>query len=259
MTVTRLQRAFGLCLGAGLFLAILFTPEFAAAQCVGASAVEDFAANMKGCAGTFDFTTRASRCALGWHVCAATEWTSRFAGKTPTYDYWTNDNLRYDEDINGCFVSFSSGTVCSSPTTPMRVCTAPRGDRDGVYGTPTRFYALQTLLPDGSISLVTAINRATRETQSFAGPLSANAFSGILLGGAGSLTMIFATGDSGTDGTATFVKIANPTGAVDDFTPISDPLGNQCNWHNCGLDTAEPNLYFGGCNTNTTAGVLCCQ
>jgi hypothetical protein len=38
----------------------------------------------------------------------------------------------------------------------------------------------------------------------------------------------------------------------------SDPLGNVCNWANCGWGTNTPNEYFGGCNGNNTAGALCC-
>lgn len=37
-----------------------------------------------------------------------------------------------------------------------------------------------------------------------------------------------------------------------------DPLGNGCNWYNCGYGTPTPNHYFGGCQYNYTAGALCC-
>jgi alpha-tubulin suppressor-like RCC1 family protein len=36
----------------------------------------------------------------------------------------------------------------------------------------------------------------------------------------------------------------------------TDPEGNVCGWTNCGLDTATPNRYFGGC-VGDTAGTLC--
>lgn len=39
----------------------------------------------------------------------------------------------------------------------------------------------------------------------------------------------------------------------------TDPLGNQCNWINCGYDGSTSNRYFGGCANNTTAGTLCCE
>lgn len=39
----------------------------------------------------------------------------------------------------------------------------------------------------------------------------------------------------------------------------SDPLGNDCNWVNCGFGSTSPNEYFGGCDGNTSAGVLCCK
>lgn len=38
----------------------------------------------------------------------------------------------------------------------------------------------------------------------------------------------------------------------------TDPLGNTCNWTECGLDGTSPNEYFGGCNNNWYAGTLCC-
>ena len=38
----------------------------------------------------------------------------------------------------------------------------------------------------------------------------------------------------------------------------ADPLGNKCNWNNCGYIKPTPNHYFGGCNDNPTAGTLCC-
>jgi hypothetical protein len=39
----------------------------------------------------------------------------------------------------------------------------------------------------------------------------------------------------------------------------TDPLGNKCNWTNCGLRTNTPNQFFGGCEGNLTAGTLCCK
>lgn len=36
----------------------------------------------------------------------------------------------------------------------------------------------------------------------------------------------------------------------------TDPLGNHCNWKNCGLDKSA-NEFFGGCSSET-AGTLCC-
>jgi hypothetical protein len=34
---------------------------------------------------------------------------------------------------------------------------------------------------------------------------------------------------------------------------------NSCNWTDCGLDTKTPNVFFGGCQGNWTAGALCCE
>jgi hypothetical protein len=41
------------------------------------------------------------------------------------------------------------------------------------------------------------------------------------------------------------------------YNAYRDPLGNFCNWGQCGLDDFT-NDYFGGCNSNNTAGALCC-
>ncbi|MBW2736254.1 MAG: hypothetical protein JRH20_28030 [Deltaproteobacteria bacterium] len=38
-----------------------------------------------------------------------------------------------------------------------------------------------------------------------------------------------------------------------------DPLGNRCNWIDCGFLSRDPKEYFGGCLGNKTAGVLCCR
>lgn len=37
----------------------------------------------------------------------------------------------------------------------------------------------------------------------------------------------------------------------------TDPLGNKCNWIGCGLGQ-RTDQHFGGCNSNNTAGALCC-
>jgi hypothetical protein len=54
-------------------------------------------------------------------------------------------------------------------------------------------------------------------------------------------------------------------GVLGPFSPMrvcaenfEDPLGNQCNWTGCGWEDTQTDDYFGGCEGNTTAGVLCC-
>lgn len=37
-----------------------------------------------------------------------------------------------------------------------------------------------------------------------------------------------------------------------------DPLGNLCNWIGCGFQKVSPNLHFGGCKNNPSAGAICC-
>ena len=41
------------------------------------------------------------------------------------------------------------------------------------------------------------------------------------------------------------------------MSALTDPEGNRCNWQDCGLESAVPNRFFGGCSGNTTAGTLC--
>lgn len=137
---------------------------------------EEFTDTMVGCAGVVAFADRDTLCSDGWTPCSAVQWRTGRGGDVPSYDYWTNDSLRYDSETcggfgggcvpseTGCFVDEISGTDCGEDT-PMRVCT-----------------------PDGD-----------------------------------------------------------------------DPLGNQCNWTNCGYRMHAPNHYFGGCAGNNTAGTLCCQ
>jgi hypothetical protein len=41
-------------------------------------------------------------------------------------------------------------------------------------------------------------------------------------------------------------------------SPSWDGFGNECNWTGCGLGSTSPNLSFGGCSGDPTAGALCC-
>jgi hypothetical protein len=121
-----------------------------------------FAKGMVGCSGKVRWTERRSLCAAKYRVCRATEWVDRRAGKKPTYNYWTDDELHYGGGETSCYASVSKGKPCYT-NEPMRVCAGHH-----------------------------------------------------------------------------------------------DPLGNLCNWINCGHDSSKPNQYFGGCMKNPTAGSLCC-
>jgi hypothetical protein len=255
MMATRLRLRSAVYLVAGGLLAALLVPEPAAAQCVGTTTVQDFGVSMKGCAGVVTFGARA--CATGWHVCSAQEWVERHGGTVPLYNYWTDDNLRFSTDADGCLVSTSIGTAC---THPFRVCTISRGDYDGAYESSSRVYTILTYLADGSITFVTALDRATLAPQTFIGSFSGLSFTGPQVGGPGSLTLTFTSKSTGTDGTETFARIGTqqffPTDTA--FTRSQDPLGNFCNYHSCGLNAGSPNHFFGGCQDDS-AGVLCCQ
>lgn len=56
-------------------------------------------------------------------------------------------------------------------------------------------------------------------------------------------------------GAETPMRVCTGTGTA----AVTDPVGNVCNWVACGYETTTPNLYFGGCAGNTTAGTLCCK
>lgn len=256
---------FALAVAAGLALTVASpTPRSADAQCVGADAVESFADNMTGCAGAVTFDQRATMCAPGWQPCSAEQWVLRSVGKAPGYHYWTSDTLRYNSASEGCFVTTETGTQCFVGQ-PMRVCTFAPGDFDGAYGSATHVYTVASFLDDGGITVVTALDSATLEARTFIGaigqPSQVPAFSGTRLGGPGALTLTFTSTTGGTDGTSAFTKLAGQTYLPDvtDFILVRDRLGNSCNWHNCGLNEPGANRYFGGCNGNATAGVLCCQ
>lgn len=136
------------------------------ALCATTSRIGDvFAANMVGCVQKVEWSKRAQVCPAGSTVCTGQEWVARRAAKIPTYNYWTNDDLRWSGKDGKCIASTTQGQLCGGFTaTPMRVC-----------GKKT------------------------------------------------------------------------------------DPVGNQCNYTNCGFGNATaPNQYFGGCENNPTAGTLCC-
>jgi hypothetical protein len=46
--------------------------------------------------------------------------------------------------------------------------------------------------------------------------------------------------------------------APDASGTVTDPAGTTCDVHECGLNSARPDDYFGGCVGNRTAGALCC-
>lgn len=67
----------------------------------------------------------------------------------------------------------------------------------------------------------------------------------------GNADACFVSTTQGSDcGITTPMRVCAPTEA--------DPLGNHCNWQQCGFEAVTPNLYFGGCTNNFTAGTLCC-
>jgi hypothetical protein len=81
---------------------------------------------MVGCTGTVTFANRASLCPPNVPVCTAAQYRQRRGAKAPSYNYWTDDDLR-GAGYDGNCAAAPAGTFgygsCSS-TTPMRVCAA---------------------------------------------------------------------------------------------------------------------------------------
>jgi len=92
--------------------------------CVTSSRIGDvFDPTMVGCVATVAFAQRANVCPAGSKVCSGQEWVDRRGAGVPTFNYWTNDDLRYAGSDGNCTASNSFGTLCGRFTaTPMRVC-----------------------------------------------------------------------------------------------------------------------------------------
>jgi hypothetical protein len=97
---------------------------------VGSRPGDVFDPTMVGCVGKVSFVNRTTLCAPGSSPCGAADWVARRAGKAPSYNYWTNDNLGYYGNSNNCLVDTKNVYGCGS--SPMRVCegrTDPLGNQ----------------------------------------------------------------------------------------------------------------------------------
>jgi hypothetical protein len=74
----------------------------------------------------------------------------------------------------------------------------------------------------------------------------------------GSQTSCFVSTSVGNSACGTQTGGGNPMRVCAPTLDRRDPLGNLCNWTNCGIDSVSPNEFFGGCSGNLTAGTLCC-
>ena len=92
--------------------------------CVTNSRIGDvFGPTMVGCVATVSFAQRGNVCPAGTKVCSGQQWVDRRGTAVPTFNYWTNDDLRYAGSDGNCSASNTSGTLCGRFTaTPMRVC-----------------------------------------------------------------------------------------------------------------------------------------
>jgi len=115
------------------------------AACPAGTTEQVFGLTMHGCAGKVVFSSRASVCAAGWHVCAAAEWNANRSSAAPAHNYWTGDILNFvSGSTNSCMVSAHAGNPCTNAS--MLVCvnggTDPEGNTCNITGC-----GLDTLAP----------------------------------------------------------------------------------------------------------------
>ena len=99
--------------------------------CADTTQEQTFNKGMVGCAGTVEWSQRATLCGKNHRVCKANEWVDRRSGKSPAFNYWTDDELRYNGYYAGfCYVSETSGGKCGG--SPMRVCVSTNKGQDSL-------------------------------------------------------------------------------------------------------------------------------
>jgi hypothetical protein len=267
----------------------------AGAQCADGTQEQTFPNGMAGCAGAVSFANRGTLCAPGSRVATAAEWAALHAGIAPTYNYWTNDALKYNGSGSAsCFVSTSVGTDCGA--TPMRVCvgTDPQGNtcnwtHCGINATtPDQFFggcvgntlagalcvpntgcadgSVEQVFPNGMVGCAGAVTYANRATLCASGYQPATSAQWVADRGTAAPTHDYWTADalkySGSGPAA--CSVSTTVGTDCGTTPMrvctaagTDAEGNQCNWQHCGLGANTPDEFFGGCVGNTTAGTVC--
>ncbi|WP_158501991.1 hypothetical protein [Vitiosangium sp. GDMCC 1.1324] len=84
-----------------------------------------------GCAGSVAWVDRDSLCAPGWVAAGSEDWTGAYGSTTPSHNYWTNEDLKYNgSGSSSCYVSSTVGSQCFAGQ-PMRVCTPAGTDLEG--------------------------------------------------------------------------------------------------------------------------------
>ncbi|MBL8721864.1 MAG: hypothetical protein JNL79_38110 [Myxococcales bacterium] len=91
---------------------------------------------MWGCSGTSTWSGASTLCASGYHVCSATEFSSRRGSTIPSHHYWVSDYLNGSGSEGACKASKStaSGNFCPTDA-PMRVCGSTKYDASGNFCT----------------------------------------------------------------------------------------------------------------------------
>ena len=102
--------------------------------CADGTTEQTFGKSIIGCSGTVSYANRNTLCGVGWRPCKAGEWVARSQAIAPTFNYWTDDPLKYaGNSSKSCEASLrANGSSCSPTSSPMRVCAAetdPLGNR----------------------------------------------------------------------------------------------------------------------------------
>jgi hypothetical protein len=271
-----------------------FVPKSCAA---GSKAEQTFGKTMYGCAGTVGFSSRATLCKSSDHVCSAAEWVKQRASGAPSYNYWTNDSLKYNGTSSACWVSTTTGSSCSSDA-PMRVCgaqTDPLGNTCNWTGCgystfpPSEYFGgCNGNFTAGTLCCRNACSTAASGFQPFLYGMT-GCFGSVTYANRATLcntgyhvcAPLEWLGWHGTDVPSHHYWMENNTLKINisiqgcwlDGTTGStcgsprvchgytDPLGNTCNYVDCGFGAAPPpQHYLGGCSgsVNLNAGTLCC-
>ena len=90
--------------------------------CNKSTTADGFQGGMVGCANNITYAARNSYCATGYQACTAGQWDKLHGGAAPSYHYWTNDALNYDDGPSfSCVVTTKAATnMCLNA--PAHVC-----------------------------------------------------------------------------------------------------------------------------------------
>jgi hypothetical protein len=164
------------------------------------------------------------------------------------------EGLTPNQFMGGCLDNTTAGSLCCQDLSTVDGCA------DG---------SAEQIFPGGAVGCAGSVAFASRNSLCATGWKACTATEWVTRRDGIAPTHSYWTNDplkfAGTDTTNCWASTTQGSGCGE--TPMRvcaagpsncDPEGNCCNWTNCGLNSATPNDYFGGCAGNTTAGTLCC-